>query len=73
MDPRFRMHPESAPPEKDIRGPGLQGEQAYSSLAVSQARIQGVGCHRSPPPASQVSRGEAVGRERNGGVLESAG
>ena len=27
-DPRFRMHPELDPPEKDIHGPGLQGAQA---------------------------------------------
>ena len=73
MDPRFRMHPELGPPEKDIRGLGLQGAQAYFSPTVSQARPQGVGCRRNPTPASQVSRGEAVGREQNGGVLESAG
>ena len=27
-DPRFRMHPELDPPEKDINGPGLQRAQA---------------------------------------------
>ena len=72
-DPRFRMPPELGPPEKDVRGPELQRVQAKSSLAVSQARPQGVGCRRNQTPASQLSRGEAVGREQNGGFFESSG
>ena len=72
-DPRFRMHPELDPPEKDIHGPGLQGAQAKFSPAVSQARLQGAGSRQNPTPANQVSRAEAVDCEKNGGVLESAG
>ena len=73
MDARFWMHPELGPPEKDIRGPGLQGAPAQSSLAVSQARPQGVGCRRNPTPASHLSQGEAVEPEQTGSVLGSAG
>ena len=72
VDPRFRMHPESDPPEKDILGPGIPEGQASFSLAVTQVHLRGVGCRRSSTPANQVSRGEAVDRERNGGVPGNA-
>ena len=72
-DPHFRMHPELDPPEKDIHGPGLQGVQVLFYLTVCQARLQGAGSRQSPTPANQESLGEAVDREKKGGVLESAG
>ena len=71
--PRFRRHPESNPPEKDIRGPGQLVAQAWFCPAVSPTRLQGAGSRRNPTPANQVSRGEAVDLEKNGGVLESVG
>ena len=73
VDPRFRTHLESGPPENDILGPGLQERQAYFSLAVSRVRLRGVGCRQSLTHANQVSRGETVDLERNDGVLENAG
>ena len=71
--PRFRRHPESDPPEKDIHGPGLLVAQAYFFPAAFQARLQGAGSRQNPIPANQVSRGEVTDREKNGGVPENVG
>ena len=53
--------------------PDYKGVKHNPCLAVSQDSLWGVGCRRSLRPANQVSRGGAMDRERNGGVLENAG
>ena len=37
VDPRFRTHPESSPPEKDFLGPGLQGASIIISRCLSSS------------------------------------
>ena len=51
VDPHFRMHPESGPPEKDIRDPGLQGgKQNFLSLSLKLIFREWVAVEVQHPP-----------------------